>query len=209
MSGLRLTVALAFGVGLTFLQFLAVGALNQASAPSLEPSVSQSASPIIIAQPPETIKTVSKEPTPVQTTRIKPITAAAPVDVSALPNLGLSKSTLNLGRLLPSIGELGLNGIGLSEVTSDADQPARGRRSVEPLYPMSAQRKGIEGYVTLRLTIDEAGKVQDVLVVDSEPIGVFERSAREAARRFEFEPARVGGTVVSTTLEKKIVFRLQ
>ena len=77
------------------------------------------------------------------------------------------------------------------------------------MYPINAQRDGIEGYVILRLNIDANGRVTNVLVVDSEPIGVFERSAREAARRFEFIPARVNGSAASATIEKRIVFRLQ
>ena len=64
-------------------------------------------------------------------------------------------------------------------------------------------------YVIVRLNVDADGRVKDLIVVDSEPIGVFEKSARNAARRFEFLPARRGGKLVSTTVEKKIVFRLQ
>ena len=74
---------------------------------------------------------------------------------------------------------------------------------------MSAQRDGVEGYVIVRLNIDEPGRVQDVLVVDSEPLGTFERSARDAARRFEFLPARVDGRLVPSTIEKRIVFSLK
>ena len=61
----------------------------------------------------------------------------------------------------------------------------------------------------MRLDIDATGRVTHVLVVDSEPMGVFERSAREAARGFEFAPARTGGSATATTIEKKIVFSLQ
>ena len=102
-----------------------------------------------------------------------------------------------------------MGNVDLSEVPSEADRPARVQRTVEPTYPISAQRQGIEGYVILRLNIDSNGKVKTVFVVDSEPMGVFERSARDAARRFEFTPARLRGASVPTTIEKKIVFSLQ
>jgi len=104
---------------------------------------------------------------------------------------------------------VGLGNVEVPDAVSEPDQPARERRSAQPVYPINAQRDGIEGYVILRLNIDANGRVTNVLVVDSEPFGVFERSARDAARRFEFVPARVGGSAAPTTIEKKIVFKLQ
>ena len=128
---------------------------------------------------------------------------------SALPALTLSQAPLSLGTVLPQLGGIGLGQVDVEETPSDPDRTARARRTAEPIYPRSAQRDGIEGYVILRLKIDENGRVKNVLVVDSEPIGVFERSARDAARRFEFVPARIGGKAAATTIEKKIVFKLK
>ena len=135
--------------------------------------------------------------------------SSARAEASALPALRLSQTKLGLGSLLPNLGGVGVGNVDLSEVPSEADRPARVQRTVEPTYPISAQRQGIEGYVLLRLNIDANGKVKTVFVVDSEPMGVFERSARDAARRFEFTPARLRGASVPTTIEKKIVFSLQ
>ena len=111
--------------------------------------------------------------------------------------------------VLPGLGGLGVGTVDVPEVVTEPDRPARVRRTPEPVYPMAAQRDGIEGYVIVRLSIDTNGRVSEVLVVDSEPIGVFERSAREAARRFDFHPAQVDGAPAPATLEKKIVFRIK
>ena len=135
--------------------------------------------------------------------------SSARTQASALPALRFAQTTLGLGSVLPTLAGLGVGNVDLSEVPTEADRPARVIRAVEPLYPPSAQRQGIEGYVILRLNIDATGKVGKVLIVDSEPMGVFERSARDAARRFEFTPARLRGASVPTTIEKKIVFSLQ
>ena len=210
MRGLRWVMTLLLGIGLTLLQFLAVAALNEASLPERESStVDVAPPPIILAPPPETEKVMPQSATALRTTQTKPMASATRSEASALPALTLSETRLGLGSLLPNLGGLGMGSVDLSEVPSEADRPARAQRTVEPIYPISARRKGIEGYVILRINIDASGRVKDVFVVDSEPMGVFERSARDAAKRFEFAPARLRGAFVPTTIEKKIVFSLQ
>ena len=59
--------------------------------------------------------------------------------------------------------------------------------------------------VTLTLTIDEAGHVSDALVVVSGGER-FDRSALEAVRQFEFEPARRGATPLSAKISYRYVF---
>ena len=210
MKGSSWLFAFLLGVGITLLQFLAVAALNEVSAPEKDPSVPDtSPPPIVLTSPPKTEKTVPQTSTVLRTMQPKPMASSARAEASALPALRLSQTKLGLGSLLPNLGGVGVGNVDLSEVPSEADRPARVHRTVEPTYPISAQRQGIEGYVILRLNIDANGKVKAVFVVDSEPMGIFERSARDAARRFEFTPARLRGASVPTTIEKKIVFSLQ
>ena len=210
MKGFRWLLALSLGLGLTLLQFFAVAALNDASVPKRD-SVADNAStvPVVVAPPPKTKQIVPQSTTLLKAEQPKQIASSARAEASALPALNLSKTQLSLGSLLPNIGGVGMGSVDLSAVPSEADRPARAQRTVEPIYPIAAQRQGIEGYVILRLSIDARGKVKDVFVVDSEPMGVFERSARDAARRFEFTPARLRGALVPTTIEKKIVFTLK
>ena len=206
----RWLMAFAIGIGLTMLQFIVVGALNQSGVSDRDELARPATTPpVIVTPPPESVKSIPKTETRLRSATQKPLEAAARLAPSALSTLALSHGKLALGSMLPNLGETNMGSIDVVDVPSEPDRKARARRTVAPVYPISAQRNGIEGYVLLRLSIDAAGKVVDVMVIDSEPIGVFERSAREAARRFEFSPAKVGGSAVSTTLEKKILFTLQ
>ena len=210
MSRARYLLAFAFGVVMTIVQFVAVGALNNATATHQDAVFTPAKSrPIIVSEPPETPTPPPSPRSVLRTLNPKAATAARQVRTSALPTLSTSTTQLSLGSVLPDLGDVGLGSIDVSVVPSEPDRPARAQQTVAPKYPSRAQRDGIEGYVIVRLSIDAQGKVKDVLVVDSEPIGVFERSARDAARRFKFEPARVGGVFVSAVIEKKIVFALQ
>ena len=57
-----------------------------------------------------------------------------------------------------------------------------------PTYPRNALRMGREGYVLIEFDVDTDGSVLDPYVVESEPTGVFERSAIKAVRKWLFSP---------------------
>ncbi len=76
-------------------------------------------------------------------------------------------------------------------------------------YPREARRRGIEGYVVLRLRVDARGRVEDAVVIEAEPDDVFELSAKRAVLAYRFDPARSGGSPVASTLEQRLWFRLR
>jgi len=80
---------------------------------------------------------------------------------------------------------------------------------VLPVYPDSARRRGIEGYVKLAFTITAEGRVENVRVLESSPTRVFDRAARRAALRWRFAPRREGGQLVARDAVKKLEFRLE
>jgi len=80
---------------------------------------------------------------------------------------------------------------------------------VLPVYPDSARRRGIEGYVKLAFTITAEGRVENVRVLESSPTRVFDREARRAALRWRFAPRREGGQLVAREAVKKLEFRLE
>lgn len=80
---------------------------------------------------------------------------------------------------------------------------------VLPVYPDSARRRGIEGYVKLAFTITADGKVENVRVVESSPKNVFDREARRAAVRWRFAPRSEGGRAVAREAVKTLQFRLE
>ncbi len=67
---------------------------------------------------------------------------------------------------------------------------------VAPAYPRAAAQRQLEGYVVVRFTVDEAGRVVDPEVVEAQPRGVFERSALDAVQRFKYRPRVVNGQPV-------------
>lgn len=64
---------------------------------------------------------------------------------------------------------------------------------VQPTYPASAQRMGIEGKVVLQVTVNADGTVREVKVLESQPRGVFDAEARRAMMRWKFKPRVVDG----------------
>ncbi|RKH50347.1 energy transducer TonB [Corallococcus llansteffanensis] len=74
-------------------------------------------------------------------------------------------------------------------------------------YPDEARRAGIEGTVTLSITIDNEGRVVASKVLHGPGYGLDE-AAREAIRRFRFKPAFKGGEAVSTEMKYSYTFLL-
>ncbi|MFQ2909013.1 TonB family protein [Aeromonas allosaccharophila] len=64
---------------------------------------------------------------------------------------------------------------------------------IEPVYPYRAQQSGIEGFVTLRFSVNADGGVQDVEVVEAKPKRQFERAAIQAINKWRYQP-RPGAT---------------
>ncbi|MCG8441650.1 MAG: energy transducer TonB [Caulobacterales bacterium] len=58
----------------------------------------------------------------------------------------------------------------------------------EPDYPRRAYKKGLQGWVALRLDVDEKGRPRKVRVIDSLPKGPFDAGARSAVRKWRFQP---------------------
>ncbi|MEC4684494.1 MAG: TonB family protein [Nitrospirota bacterium] len=83
----------------------------------------------------------------------------------------------------------------LTEIGS-ADSPAFVRR-VLPEYPWIARKMGREGRVLLRLTIDETGRLLNVVVVEKAGFG-FEREAVRAVRLSTYRPAVRNGMPVKS-----------
>jgi TonB family protein len=65
----------------------------------------------------------------------------------------------------------------------------------DPIYPLRALARRLEGYVDLRYRVTTAGRTTDVVVVGSSST-LFDRSAIEAVQRFEYEPRIVAGAAV-------------
>ena len=131
---------------------------------------------------------------------------------SALPALADRHPLAEVSSTLPGLS-LGTGTAGLSVTdnlpVSEAPSKAAPVFLASPRYPAELMRRGIEGAVVVRMRVDSTGKVVSAVVVSSEPKGLFDDAAIDAARRYRFRPARKGGKAIATTVEQRIVFRIK
>jgi periplasmic protein TonB len=83
--------------------------------------------------------------------------------------------------------------------------PAKIVKRVMPLAPSGISRK-TAGYVVLSYNIGTNGRVTDIEILESQPQGVFDDSARDAVRRWVYEPRRENGMAVASPGKARLVF---
>lgn len=87
------------------------------------------------------------------------------------------------------------------------DSPPAPLQRAAPQIPYQLRKKGISGHVLLQLLIDETGRVAEMRVLDSEPQGVFDTYALEAARTWRFRPGMHSGVATSVWMKAPIEFQ--
>ncbi len=213
----RIAVASVVAGGMTLGSLLVVAWMNDDRAQrEEEPARAQPRTVPVLPPPPEPTQTASDDALPEAPTQsaAAPTPSVAPPTPAPLQIAGLAPAagpgTLRIGGggTLPSMGNL--PGADLPSTADEGEEtPARARTRPAPRYPAIAQRKGLEGSVTVRLRVDETGRVTQAIVVKSDPPGVFDDAALGAARLYRFAPARRGGEAVASTLQQTIRFELQ
>jgi TonB family protein len=79
-------------------------------------------------------------------------------------------------------------------------------RTVNPVYPESARKRGVEGWVELAFTVTPNGTVDDVEVRNASPANVFDDAAVRAIRQWRFEPVERNGERVSQRAMVRLKF---
>jgi protein TonB len=103
-------------------------------------------------------------------------------------------------------GDVGLSG-GLSLGNGDGDYLPIVK--VAPIYPRRAQSRGIEGYAIVEFTVTSNGSVQNPIVIEAKPEGVFDRAAMDAALKFKYKPRVVDGVAMAVSgVRNKISFEI-
>lgn len=122
------------------------------------------------------------------------------------PNLGMNMPTIavpvNDGGG-PWLGALQA-GQGLEGFDTDVIPVVR----VPPTYPRRAKQAGIEGHVTMVVTIRPDGTVSNASVMEADPPRLFDEAALAAMRRWKFRPKIVDGTPVAQRARQTIEFTL-
>ncbi len=89
------------------------------------------------------------------------------------------------------------------------DLNAAYRLNPTPDYPPMALRRGWEGTVRLRVTLDIQGHPTRVDLAASSGYPMLDESALAAVRRWQFRPATRLGEAVVATVEVPIAFKLK
>lgn len=100
----------------------------------------------------------------------------------------------------PSLGEL---------ATLEVDSGFMALSRTPPRYPYQAKRRGIEGWVRVSFTVTEDGNVEDVIVEEADPPGMFEQAAVAAVSKWKFKPPVVDGRPTAGRAEQLVEFKLQ
>jgi len=93
------------------------------------------------------------------------------------------------------------------ETSDEALEPAVLLSKVDPVYPESARRAGVDGTVVLDAFIGRSGRVEEVQVLRGLPLGLSD-SAVEAVRHWQYRPARGRSGPVASHKTVRIVFTL-
>jgi periplasmic protein TonB len=78
----------------------------------------------------------------------------------------------------------------------------------KPVYPVAARRRGMEGLVRLEVEVSAHGHPVSVTIKESSGSRILDVSARDAVKRWRFEPARHMGRAVAARVEVPIRFQL-
>lgn len=81
-------------------------------------------------------------------------------------------------------------------------------KKVEPVYPPEDVAAGREGKVWLKMVVDEKGSVTKVIILKNDASDAMGRAAVQAARGFQFKPAKLKGNVVAVWVSVPFKFKL-
>lgn len=136
----------------------------------------------------------------------------------AAPAASLGGDLKSLSAGLVSEGNGGAGGMNITQgETSVMDlaqnsggetRPPSAVQVVNPVYPQSAQARGIEGFVILEVVISDRGLVSEARVISADPAGVFDQAAIEAVKKWSFRPGIENGKTVVGRIKQKVNFEL-
>lgn len=207
MASIRFSVSALFGFLITTALFIGMLSLlgNAKTVPS-SADVNIDFSFVKEFEEPKVESPTDKEPPKPEEVVQPPAapTLAVSIDnspVIQLPIDGIGKSAPDL---LPGIGLPGLIGSGqFSENQSGGIKAA-----IAPMYPQQELMKKTEGWVKLKITVDEFGGVGSVSIIDAQPKRVFNAAAKKAIKKWKFHPKVVDGKAVSFVATQTIEFKI-
>lgn len=130
---------------------------------------------------------------------ITPIDKVGPTIAGTLPDLDV------LGRVGPVDPPVAPH----KPVFVKASQDPRYAKAFHPDYPPSLVREGLEGSVTVRVSIDATGRVSAIELIKATNPAFFEETREQALRYWRFKPATSDGTPVASQQVLTVEFNLE
>jgi periplasmic protein TonB len=207
--------AVVWSALLTALLFLALPFLEKITAPSSRDTQIRTIDTTALPPPPPPPPPPVRPPEPVRRDAPRPQMETAPPRLTPLA-LSLSLGTAMGGLQGDFFADFALAGLAAAPDASDyifeiheLDEPPRAVAQLPPLYPAQARLRRIEGYVTLIYVVGADGRVGTLDITASEPAGLFDEAARQAVRRWRFEPGRRAGEAVPVRVQQRLSFQLE
>ncbi len=202
----RQTLAISFGLSLTFLVFFAlpfmeiVASLGQKKMTVRTVEVAAPPPPPIIEEekPPEEPPPEEKPPEP------------APQEQISLADLELSLNPGGVGdgtgaSIASALAGAAANAANQLFSGSGGDIKPRPTVQVPPKYPAALRKQKLEGVVIVSFVVDQNGRVISPKV-EQTPHPAFAKEALDAIKQWKFEPGQRGGTKVPMKMKVPIRF---
>lgn len=206
--------AVVWSALLTVLLFLALPFLERITAPPDCGTQIRTINTTALPPPPPPPPPI-RPPEPVRRDAPRPQMETAPPRLTPLA-LSLSLGTAMGGLQGDFFADFALAGLAAAPDAgayifeiNELDEPPRAVAQLPPLYPAQARLRRIEGYVTLVYVVGADGRVGTLDITESEPAGLFDEAARQAVRRWRFEPGRRAGEAVPVRVQQRLSFQLE
>ena len=200
MTGLRLPISFVLALAFTVSLFWLMGILishrevpdTVLAVPRIDFSrlVRDSDTQEIARVKPE-IKKIEPPPSPQNVSTNTKASVAAGLDNSSLAPAGVDFGGTGEGGLRSG----GAQGLAMA---SGSDRGPVPQVRIDPEYPPQAKDRGIEGWVLFQFTVTREGRVKDIVILDAQPKGIWDRAVLRAVANWRYQPALRDGKPIET-----------
>ena len=137
------------------------------------------------------IKKIEPPPSPQNVSTNTKASVAAGLDQSSLAPAGVD---------FGGTGEGGLRQGGAQSLAmaSGNDRGPVPQVRIEPDYPPQAKDRGVEGWCLFEFTVTREGRVKDIVILDAQPKGIWDRAVLRAVANWRYQPALRDGKPIET-----------